>query len=72
MDKMKTRASRAKEAYTRKKWKGNEAAFYPTDVYDIVENAEYKETACYVSDALRAGFMIGYRKGLKDAKKASR
>ena len=64
-----TRASKALEDYERMDWKGVEAAFYPSDVQTIIENAYFQESGGYVMDALRAGFMIGYKKGLRDARK---
>ena len=63
----KTRASRALNEYKRKDWKGA-GALYASDVYDIVKNAEFQETAGYVMDALRAGYMLGYKKGLREAR----
>jgi hypothetical protein len=64
-----TRASKALEDYERMDWKGTEAAFYPSDIQNIIDNAHFQETGGYVMDALHAGFMIGYRKGLRDARK---
>ena len=48
-------------------------AFWATDVMQIRETAEGDTRGdrdfILISNALRAGFMVGYRKGLADAKK---
>ena len=71
MDITKSRISNAINEYWeyRKKWKPNEGVFNLKDIRDVVENATFKDTSNYIADALFAGFMIGYRKGLKDARK---
>lgn len=48
-------------------------AFYTTDVrqiYDMAEGADLGDRDfMLISNALQAGFMVGYRKGKADAKK---
>jgi hypothetical protein len=57
------------------KFGGNsaEGAFYMTDVMQIRDTAEGNTRGdrdfILISNALRAGFMVGYRKGKADAKK---
>ena len=63
------RASKAAEEYDRKEWKKNEAAFYPTDIQDIYNHSKYKDISDLMAEALKAGFMMGYKKGLRDARK---
>lgn len=50
-----------------------EGAFYTTDVKQIHDTAEGAAIGdrdfILISNALRAGFMVGYRKGKADAKK---
>ena len=49
-------------------------AFYATDLMQIRDTAEDDTRGdrdfILISNALRAGFMVGYRKGQADAKKA--
>lgn len=58
-----------------KQFSGNSGsgAFYTTDVkqiYDMAEGADLGDRDfMLISNALQAGFMIGYRKGKADAKK---
>lgn len=51
----------------------NEGAFYATDFMQIRDTAEGVTRGdrdfILISNALRAGFMVGYRKGRADAKK---
>ena len=51
-------------------------AFYQSDVDQIRKTAEGLPTGhrdfTLISNALRAGFMIGYRKGRADARKAAK
>lgn len=54
--------------------KDNEGAFYASDMHEVKEIAEMKEgysNILYeaIETALEAGFMIGYRKALRDAKR---
>ena len=61
-----------------KKFGGNtgNGAFYATDLMQIKETAEGERRGdrefVLISNALRAGFMIGYRKGKADARKAAK
>ncbi len=61
-----------------KKFGGNtgNGAFYVNDVMQIRDTAEGNTRGdrdfILISNALRAGFMIGYRKGQADAKKGKR
>lgn len=70
---MNNRITKGIEDYLKKceKWKGTEGALYPHDVFYAVESAEVKTPAEIAQNALMAGFMIGYRKGIKDAKKGA-
>lgn len=53
------------------KWKGNEAAFYLTEIKAIYDTGE-GDIATAIMHAMQAGFMVGYRKGKADAKKEPR
>ena len=66
---MKNRIENAVREYHSKKWKKTEAGFFFSDIDAIFQI--YNNNGIYdaISDALYAGFMIGYRKGRKDAKK---
>lgn len=73
----KSRIAKAIKEYNGKHWKPNEAAFYPEDIREILEAQGITEKrkepiADALQDALKAGFMIGYRKGKADAKKELR
>lgn len=71
---MKRDITKSIEEYN-KKFGGNtgNGAFYATDLTQIKETAEGETRGdrefVLISNALRAGFMIGYRKGQSDAKK---
>ena len=67
----KNRIAKAIKEYNGKHWKPNEAAFYPEDIREILETQGMTEKrkepiADALQDALKAGFMIGYRKGKKE------
>ncbi len=71
---MKNRIEKGIEDYYKKcnSWKRNEGALYPLDLVHVIDCAEYKTPAEIAHNGLIAGFMIGYRKGLKDARKGAR
>ena len=73
---MKDRVKKAVEDYNRKYMlsANNEGAFYATDINQIVEMTQPKGsvtdfTYALIVNALKAGFMIGYRKAQRDARK---
>ena len=66
--------NKAIEDYNKKFGSGSaEGAFYCTDVEQIRQTAEGAQLGdrdyILITNALRAGFMVGYRKGKADAKK---
>ena len=63
------RIMNAQKEYRRRKWNQNEAEFYVRDIEEVLDNCNM-DAARAVEIALNAGFMIGYRKGRKDAKQA--
>ena len=76
---MKNRISKAAEDYKKLYYgrKNNEGAFYYSDIQEVKEIAEKKEgynATLYeiIETALEAGFMIGYRKAQRDAKRKAK
>ena len=66
---MKDRIKNALTEYEKKFSKTRKGLFYPSDIMDTINNTEYKALTECAYTGLKAGFIIGYRKGLKDAKK---
>lgn len=63
---MSNRIMNAVKEYKSKPWKGKKAAFYGRDVSEVIENCGGDASRAIIY-ALEAGFIIGYRKGQKDA-----
>ena len=66
---MGNRIIKATEDY-KKTWKGKAANFYPEDITNIIKQSGGRIDA--IVTALEAGYMLGYRKAQKDARKASK
>lgn len=67
---MKNRISNAITEYDKKFWNSKEGQFDAKDLYDISQAVEFKgDYTDWAIKGLKAGFMIGYRKALRDVKR---
>lgn len=63
------RIKNAINEYEKRSWKPNEANFRCEDIPHVIDATPNGTPAEIALMALEAGFMIGYRKGQRDAKK---
>jgi len=68
------RIAKALEDYEKKRktWATQAGAFTCLDIPHVIQATEHETPAEIAEAALKAGFMIGYRKGQRDARKGAR
>ena len=69
---MKDRVRNAIAEYDRKFWGTNQGQFNVGDLYCVCKSSDTADYTDVAMQALKAGFMIGYRKGKADTKKAQK
>lgn len=67
---MKDRVRNAIAEYDRRFWGTKQGQFNVGDLYSVCKSSDTTDYTDVAIQALKAGFMIGYRKGRADAKKA--